>query len=476
MNGALLSVSLDRNISEPLKGQLLRQLRRLILTRAIEPGDKLPSSRKLSEELSVSRVTVTTVFNQLISEGYLSGRQRSGVYVEAELPDYSPAPETHRPTANLRAVAAPTEIRPFELLAPELELFPYRQWSRFHDQVWRNPESDLLAKQDRFGWLPLRSAISDHLREWRGVACDPAQIAVTSGVVESLSLIAETIFSEGDTVLMEDPGYSILRRALKRSGMICQASKVDKNGLDVARAIDVAPNAKAAIVTPSRQFPLGMTLSLSRRLELIEWAEAKHAYVIEDDFDSEFRYQGQPLPAMMSLNNRSRVIYLGSFSKVMLPSLRLGFVVFPDALIDKVRDASKDLDSPASLILQPVLARFMEAGDFAIHIRRMRRLYAKRQRALIAAIEAHAHEVLSVDLIPAGMHLVARLRPKLSKKLTDREVADIATRSGISVKALSSFYTGKTQAQGLVLGFAGFDEDALQEAVVKLASALSNAI
>ncbi|CAM3947696.1 PLP-dependent aminotransferase family protein [Phaeobacter inhibens] len=479
---ALLSLSLDRDGADTLQAQLLAQLRRLILDRMISPGSKLPSSRTLAEELSVSRVTVSAVIDQLISEGYLEGRARSGVYVEAELPDQLPEAQSGTaasmeqgrsgtfPEEASRAV--PATLRPFDASAPELTLFPYRQWARHHDQTWRRPDAALLSRVDSFGWPPLREAIADHLREWRGLPCTAEQIFITSGVVEAISLIAAATLNEGDVVLTEEPGYAVLNRAVHQNRLIPVPSPVDQQGFDIKTALQTAPRAKAAIVTPSRHYPLGVTLPLSRRLELIEWAVGCNAYVIEDDFDSEYRFQGKPLPAMMSLSNQDRVIYVGSFSKVIFSAMRLGFVVFPKSMLPKVRSALSQTDQQASLMLQPVLARFMQSGDFAIHIRRMRRLYAKRQAAVLKAIKLHAADLLIVDPVPAGMHLVAMLTPDLQNRMNDTEAAERAKSAGVIVQPLSSFFAGPPVNQGLVMGFAGFSEERLEKGVQDLAAAL----
>ncbi|MFU1683811.1 PLP-dependent aminotransferase family protein [Phaeobacter piscinae] len=479
---ALLSLSLDRDSTDTLQAQLLVQLRRLILDRMIAPGSKLPSSRALAEELSVSRVTVSAVIDQLISEGYLEGRARSGVYVEAELPDQLPEAQSSTAASVDQGGAdilpekappvAPAPLQPFDTSAPELMLFPYRQWARHHDQTWRRPDAALLSRVDPFGWPPLREAIADHLREWRGLPCTADQIFITSGVVEAIGLIAATTLNEGDDVLTEEPGYAVLNRAVHHNRLVSVPSPVDQQGFDIKTALQTTPRAKAAIVTPSRHYPLGVTMPLSRRLELIEWAVARNAYVIEDDFDSEYRFQGQPLPAMMSLSNQDRVIYVGSFSKVIFSALRLGFVVFPKSMLPKVRSSSPQIDQQASLMLQPVLARFMHSGDFAIHIRRMRRLYAKRQVAALQAIKLHAADLLIVDPVPAGMHLVANLTPDLQSRMSDTEAAKRAKSAGVTVQPLSSFFAGPPMRQGLVMGFAGFSEEQLENGVRVLAAAL----
>ncbi|MFS4583484.1 PLP-dependent aminotransferase family protein [Phaeobacter sp. C3_T13_0] len=473
---ALLSISLDRSGKETLQAQLLLQLRRMILERMMPPGSKLPSSRTLAEELSVSRVTVSAVIDQLVSEGYLEARARSGVYVEAELPEQVPAAAMSAPRKSTREfeIEASTARQPFDMSALERDLFPYRQWSRHHDQAWRSPEPALLTRVDPFGWRPLRSAIADHLQEWRGLVCSPEQIFITAGVVDAIGLIGAVVLRDGDQVFTEDPGYSVLNRTLHRNRMVPVPSMVDENGFNIKIAEQLTSSATAAIVTPSRHYPLGVTLSLSRRLELIEWAIANQGYVIEDDFDSEFRFQGRPLPAMMALNNQDRVIYVGSFSKVIFSELRLGFVVFPNSILPNVQISLDRADPQASLMMQPVLARFMQSGDFAIHVRRMRRLYAKRQAALLQAIAIYASDLFEVDPIPSGMHLIATFTPQLSARMTDIEATHRAKTAGVSVQPLSSYFSNDPARHGLVMGFAGFTEGTLKKGIQDLAQALKS--
>lgn len=467
-----MSVSLDRATAESLQSQLVRQLRRLILERRISAGEKLPSSRSLAEELSVSRVTVTAAIDQLVSEGYAEGRRGSGVYVAEDLPDYVPRIGHEGDGPFAAPHAEPEPPRPFEVGVPDLHSFPYREWARLLDRAWRAPESALLAKPDPFGWGPLRSAIAAHLRDWRGISCQPAQIVVTSGIVETVDLIAAVALSAGDRVVVEEPGYDIVRRALRRNDVRWQASRVDAQGFDVHKAIRHCPDAKAVVVTPSRQYPLGMTLPLARRLELLDWAPRAGGYIIEDDYDSEYRYQGRPLPALMSLDDRDRVIYVGSFSKVLFSTLRLGFVVLPAHLTDAAGTALAQFGARASLIAQPALAQFMDDGSFAKHLRRMRRLYVRRQTVLVDAIRETMNDLLDAAPTPAGMHLVARFRPSLADRLTDSDASRLAATHGVTAKALSSFYAGPRQAQGLVLGYAGFDEDRIKAGVDALHRAL----
>jgi GntR family transcriptional regulator/MocR family aminotransferase len=476
-SAALLSISLDRNLKEPLHAQLAGHLRRLILDRRFEAAERLPSSRMLADELSISRVTVTTAFDQLISEGYAEGRQGSGVYVAADLPGYTFSSDRGSHGAiDDDGLPVPKLPIPFETSVPDLQNFPHREWARIVDQVWRSPEPSLLAKPDLFGWGPLRRAIASHLNDWRGVQCAPSQIVITSGLVEAVELTTKAALAAGDTVMVEDPGHRVLRNALLANRLVCKPVPVDENGFNIQASAKLCRNARAVFVTPSRQYPLGMTLPLARRLELLEWAARTKGLIIEDDFDSEYRYVGQPLPALMSLDDQECVIYVGSFSKVLLPTLRLGFVVFPKRLISNARDVMGSTGPRTSFLAQPPLQQFIETGGFATHIRRMRRLYAQRQKTLVAALQHHAKGLLRIEPASGGMHIVAELAPKLVDKMTDIEVAERINAVGISVSALSTYFAGRPTQQGLVLGYAGFDEDSIQSSAVQLANALKRRI
>lgn len=471
---ALLSISLDRDLKEPLHAQLAGHFRRLILERRFEAGERLPSSRLMASELSVSRVTVTTAFDQLVSEGYAEGRHGSGLYVAADLPDYSfSIDDTAHAPAHGEELPVPQQPRPFATSLPDLESFPHRDWARLLDQVWRSPEPALLAQPDPFGWGPLRRAIASHLNDWREVQCAPSQIVITSGLVDAVELITKTALAAGDTVLVEEPGHRVLRNALAANGLACMPVPVDENGFTLPANARLQRKARAVIVTPSRQFPLGMVLPLARRLELLDWASRTEGLIVEDDFDSEYRYVGQPLPALMGLDDQDRVVYVGSFSKVLLPTLRLGFVVLPRRLIDDARTVMASSGPRASLLAQPALQRFMETGGFATHIRRMRRLYAQRQKVLVRSL-ANTDGLLDVAPASGGMHVIAGLTPKLTRRMTDRDAAQRAAAAGVTASALSTYYAGTPKRQGLVLGYASFDEDLLRKSSTRLVKALGS--
>lgn len=470
-DASMLAFALDRTMAEPLQVQLAGHLRRLILTGRVGPGARLPSSRVLADELSVSRVTIVAAMEQLISEGYAESRRGSGLYVSGDLPENllqvgydGPPPEL----PHQAAMAIPVPVRPFQAGAPDPALFPHHDWARLLDAIWRRPEPALLANADPLGWAPLRAAIAEHLGLWRGIACSPHQVIVTSGAVEAINLLARTVFQSGDRILIEEPGYRAMRRALELNGMRCLPVPVDAQGFDSTSLTSAATPATGVVVTPSRHYPLGATLPLSRRLELLDWARRTGGIVIEDDFDSEYRYQGRPLPALMSLDDDDCVVYIGSFSKVLSSSLRLGFMVVPDTMLAGVAGLMAETGTSAALIAQPVLARFMADGGFAAHIRRMRRIYARRQSKLLTVAAAHLDGLLDMKPAAAGMHLVAELTPALAARMNDASIAARAAGSAITVQPLSSFYVGDPLRQGLVMGFAGFKEAEIEAGAERL--------
>ena len=470
-NAAILAISLDRTSRETLQAQLTRALRRLVNERRLRPGDRLPSSRALARELSVSRVTVTAVYDQLIAEGFVEGRRGSGAYITADLPDLPDRAPRDAARSGARALRPPERVPPFENAFPDLREFPHREWARLFDRLWRSPDPALLGAADPLGWGPLRVAIAHHLHDWRGITCAPEQVVVTSGLVEAVELIS-TVLAPGSRVLVEEPGYHVLRRVLRECGLVDEPVAVDEHGFDIGSAPHAA-SASAVAVTPSRQFPLGMTLPLARRIELLNWASTTGGYLLEDDFDGEYRYRGQPLPAMMSLDDQGRVIYVGSFSKVMFPGLRLGFIVLPGPLVEPVSRRLRWTGPRASLVAQPVLARFIEEGSFATHLRRMRRLHAERQRVLVASVRESAKGLLEIEPSAGGMHLVAWFAPEFRAACTDADIAAASASEGLRVRALSSFYAGPAARQGLVLGYAGFDADEIRDGAQRLAAMIS---
>lgn len=498
----LLAVDLDPRpepgSGEPLHRQLYHGLRRAILSGRLPAGAKLPSSRALADELGLSRNTVMSALEQLASEGYVEGRTGSGTYVATLLPEESPsgAPPPRagaaadRPTVSQPATSArgralsaaaarvgrtPALPPPFAVGIPELETFPFDLWARLLARSWRHPSARLALGGDPAGHPPLRAAIADYLRRVRGVACTAEQVIVVSGIRQAVDLAVRLLLDPGDKVWLENPGYPGIRAVLAAADLELVPVPVDKEGLDVAAGSALAPDARLACVAPSHQYPLGVVMSLRRRLDLLAWARGSGAWIIEDDYDSEYRYAGRPLAAMQGLDRDGRVIYVGSFSKVLFPSLRLGYLVVPPALVDAFLAARATLDDHAPMTPQPAVAAFIAEGHFAAHVRRMRRLYQMRQQALLAAASRHLAGLLELAPDEAGMHLTAGLAPALAARMDDVTAAARAAAAGLATAPLSQFYIGAPTRQGLMLGYAAVPEAQMDAAVRKLARALAAA-
>lgn len=468
----LFALGLDRRASRPLQQQLTDCLRDMILSDSALPGSRMPSSRRLAAELSVSRVTTLAAFDQLIAEGYLEAKRGAGTFVARDLPHIA----TPKATQVAPHVAAPLTIySPFHPGIPDLKQFPYRQWAKHLESTWKKPEAAMLCKPDPAGWYPLRKEISRHLLAWRGIRCSAAQVFITSGSAETFRLIGRALLTEGDSVYIEDPGYAPMRTALLDAKLSVIHSRVDSLGFDIHAAQRLG-RAKAAIVTPSRHYPLGMTLPLSRRLALLEWANTQDTLIVEDDYDGEFRYQGQPLPALSALDDQGRVLYVGSFSKLLSPHLRVGYLVVPPRLVPSVYRLIAEQGSAASMTAQPGLATFMQSGEFSIHLRRMRRVYAARQRHLRNLIAQYLVDYLTYSDDPAGMHLVCDLGPKLAGQYTDSQISQFAKQAGLVIRAVSDYAYEATPHQGLILGYAGFSEAELSDGVGRLCQTLKQLV
>lgn len=462
-------LGVDRADAEPLHSQIARQIRALVLAGRLRPQARLPSTRALADELRVARATVVEAYGQLLGEGYLETRSGSGTRVAAELPESLLTATTPRqPRVAAGAAARREPARPFRYGLVDWENFPHDEWGRLLGRFWRNPPVTLLEHNDVFGWMPLREAIARHLYEWRGISCDTSQVIVTAGGVDAFDLVARAVLKEGDRIWIEEPGYPTARRVFAQGGVTVVPVPVDHEGLVVAAGRAAAPGARAAFVTPARQYPTGVTMPLARRLELLDWAAEAGAIVIEDDYDSEYRYVGRPLPALMSLDKRASVIYSGTFSKVFSPILRLGYLVVPKTLIERFSQERVSHGAPPSLMAQPALASFMSSGAFAVHIRRMRRLYAARREALIAALKPGDGRLFRIEASPAGLMLLLRL----DDDCDDEALLTRLLAQGIETQALSSHYAGARRGQGLLLSFAGFTETELAQSARKLIEVL----
>ncbi len=455
LNRDLFGLTLDPNGTTTLQTQLIEALRGIITSTPGHAGTRLPASRALATELSVSRTTVQVAYDQLISEGYLVSRRGSGTFV-AENVSHLTSPLQRQPTQRPRV----SQWRPFQTGIPDPSLLPHAQWAQHLERAWTKPEPDLLGRADPCGWYPLRAAISDHLAAWRHLTCDPEQVLITSGARESLEIIFSGLFAPSQTVAIEDPCWPRTREVLEATGAVPHSVPIDADGLNPEGFPD---RSAAVIVTPSRHYPTGRSLPLPRRVTLLDWAKRTGGLIIEDDYDSEFRYQGHPLPSFAGLDGLQNTIYLGSFSKLISPALRIGYLVLPRHHLPQARVFLERTGPCASLIPQPALATFMSSGDYAIHLRRIRRIYAQRQAHLLSCL-LPLPDLLEINPDPAGMHLCLPLKPKLSDRVSDRHISQQARDAGLSVAALSSHSTQPDPPQALLLGYAAFDEDRLTAA------------
>jgi GntR family transcriptional regulator/MocR family aminotransferase len=480
-------ISLDVSSMVPIHRQLYEKLRSGILAGRLRAGERLPSTRALAAELGVSRTTVVTAFESLLAEGYLEGKVGSGTYVASSLPEEllgvraapveSRSPRSGRglsrrgtllaatPTTAVRDVGTPRAFRPG---VPALDEFPYGVWRRISGNVWRRPSGALLGYGDPAGYWPLRREISAHLGAARAVRCEPEQVIVVSGSQQALDLASRVLLDPGDAVWVEDPGYMGARGALSGSGARLVPVPVDEEGLVVASGVEREPEARLACVTPSHQYPLGVTMSLARRLELLGWAGRSGAWVIEDDYDSEYRYTGRPLEALQGLDTEERVIYVGTFSKVLFPALRLGYLVVPPDLVDAFTAARELTDRHPPTAEQAVLAEFIAAGHLGRHLRRMRALYAARQEKLVEEISHRLPGLLDASPTKSGMHLVGWLPEGEDDKKASRRAA----QQGVEAPPISLYTTHDNGRGGLMLGYAAVDEDQTRDGVSRLAKAL----
>jgi GntR family transcriptional regulator / MocR family aminotransferase len=466
-----IAIALDRTATAPLQHQLYARVREAIEAGRLRPGQRLPSARSLSVQLGIARGTVDAAFARLTGEGYVVGRGPAGTFVSAAL--------TAPPPLRADALGSPVRLAapgvrpgplPFQLGLPALDAFPRKLWSRLIGRTARGLAPRDLAYPDPAGWPPLRAAITAYLGISRGVACAPEQVFVTAGYQGALALIARALVRPGDQVWMEDPGYPFARLGLEEAGATLVPVGVDRDGLDVAEGMARAPGARVAVVTPSHQSPLCVALSLSRRLTLLDWAARAGAWVVEDDYDSEFRYAGPPLPALKSLDRGGRVLYAGSFSKVLFPALRLGYLVVPESLADAFARSAKPLHGGSGVLEQAVVAAFMVEGYFARHLRRMRGLYAARRNALVRELTKSLGARLRVELQAGGMHLLLRLPASVD----DVPVACRGRAAGLAVQPLSPLALAHDCGAGLLLGFTNVTEAGAPDAAARLVCAIGD--
>jgi len=472
-------VPIDRSSATPLHRQVYDGLRKAILDGMLRPGQRVPSTRALAAELEISRLPVLTAYEQLLHEGYVEGRSGSGTFVSAAPPDSmlraqseraSAAPTAKRRSALRRVPLGRDEggIRPFRLTLPGLDQFPHELWSRLVARHARRLAPIHMAYGDPAGVGALRAAIADHLRTARAVRCEPEQLLVVSGSQAALRVCAATLFGHGDRVAIEEPGYPGAHAAIRASGAELVPIPVDDEGIDVAALAALRARISAVYVTPSHQYPLGASMSAARRLALLEWAARREVWILEDDYDSEYRYVSRPLGALQGLDTSDRVVYIGTFSKVMFPALRVGYMVVPRSLWERFLDARDALDVFSPTLYQLVLAEFLHEGHFVRHLRRMRGVYARRRDAILEGIARYCADFVTVPNADAGLHIAALLPGNRS----DLALLQRMAARGLTGGALSKCYIGPIRSNGLLLGFGGFDERTLLAATKTLGEVL----
>lgn len=470
--------------SGPVVRQVYDQVRGAILAGALPSGERLPSSRDLASRLGVARASVVSAYEQLLAEGYAEGRRGAGTFVAADLASVIDAPPATAPVdrpqtaPELPERALDTALdppittlpgeRPFNTGRTLLDARALDAWRRATRRALHDLGPAHFGYADPCGEPELRAAICDYLRAARGVRCQPEQLIVTSGAQHSVDIIARVLVEPGAPVWVEDPGYPSTIHALTAAGGALCHVPVDAEGLVVEEGIAQAAGAKAAFVTPSHQYPLGSTLSMARRLELLAWARSAGAWIVEDDFSSEFRYAGPPLTSLQGLDGGERVIYVGTFNKAIFPGLRLGYLVAPRPLAPALAQARRLMDRQPSSLSQAIVLDFMQSGQFAGHIRRRRVAYRGQRDALVVALEAHAGGFLQVDAPDQGMHLIAYLGGDLS----DLVVESAAAEAGVIVRGISPLYRRAPPRQGLMLGFSGFAPAQMAPAATRLGEVL----
>ncbi len=483
----------DKTGAAPLYRQIYESIRRAILSGEFTCGRRLPATRLMAAQLGVARTTVVNAYEQLLIEGYLEGRTGAGTYVAATLPeellqiarDSPPGRQTplasqgHILSRRGEWLAAKTlaELRvqgsggqgAFQIGLPAIDEFPFHVWSRLAARRLRHPPRELLCYNDPAGYRPLRAVIAAHLRSTRAVHCDVEQVIVVAGSQQALDLTARVLLNPGDAAWVEDPCYPGARNALLAAGARVASVPVDEEGFHLTAALKRRRGARLVYVTPSHQYPLGVTMSLSRRLALLDWARQSGALIVEDDYNSEFRYSGRPLESLQGLDGNGRVIYVGTFSKTTFPSLRLGCMVVPRDLTDAFIAARALIDRHSPSIDQAILTDFIEGGHFARHIRRMRSLYAERQGALVAAARSELAGLLEVKPAASGMHLIGWL----AKGVSDSVASGQAARHGVEAAPLSAYSSKELPRGGLTLGYTAVNPRQIKEGVQRLARALA---
>ncbi|WP_145372154.1 MocR-like pyridoxine biosynthesis transcription factor PdxR [Maioricimonas rarisocia] len=474
------ALQIDPDAARPIYRQLEQGLRDAILAGQLKPSERLPSTRRLAEDLQIARNTVSLAYAQLMSEGYLEAEVGSGTRVSRHLPDdllktppppRSVPPATVGPTLARRGervaqlgawISLPSvPPRPFRPHVPALDLFPRHVWRRLSERRLRRMPWHEWGQVLPLGYQPLRQAVAEYLGVSRGVRCSADQIVIVAGAQQAIEFVSRLLLDEGDVAWMEEPGYTPARHVFELAGVEVVSVPLDDEGLSVTAGQERNANARLAYVTPSSQWPTGLTMSLPRRLELLDWARRQSAWILEDDYNGEFRYDGRPLPAIQGLAASGHVVYMGTFSKVMFPGLRLGYLVIPDRLRDAFRAARWLADRHSPPFEQAVLTDFIEEGHFARHVRRMRTAYAARQQALLESLDRHLGGAVEIIRHETGLQLLVHA----ASGTEFHSLAAAAERAGVESHLLSLYAAEELPREGMILGFAAYNEDQIEQAV-----------
>lgn len=481
-------IAVDRKANKPLHQQIYDAYRAMIVGRSLRAGQQIPASRTLASDLKISRIPVLTAYAQLLAEGYFEARVGAGTFVCSSLPDQTTSSERRTkqsmPVRAAKRIIARRALRlpayegvpwlrglgAFSVSQPAYDQFPFQVWSTLVMRHCRNPHASDLHYGGPMGLGPLREAICTYLRTARAVCCDPEQVMVVSGSQQALEISARVLLDTKDSAWVEEPGYWLTRHVLTLAGCLLVPVPVDAEGLDVTAGIKRCRKTRAAFVAPSHQYPLGATMSASRRLQLLQWAESSGCWIVEDDYDSEYRYGSMPIASLQGLDANSRVIYMGTFSKTLFPSLRLGYVVIPRDLVSHFAAIRQAMDIGSPYLYQAVLTDFMNEGHFARHIRRMRLLYNDRRTALIDSLRTEFGSAVEVHGAEAGMHCLVTF----PEGFADTEIAQHAAREKLWLTPLSSSYLGKATRQGFILGFSSTPAAEMPSAVQHLKKVLTS--
>jgi GntR family transcriptional regulator/MocR family aminotransferase len=482
-------ILIDRSTDIPLYKQVYDEYRAAILRGDLRPGQQIPSSREFASSIRISRFPVLDAYAQLLAEGYFETRAGLGTFVAGSLPEQlisvsrparasATVPRGPRPVSR-RALQYPTfgagsHLRgwgAFGVHQPAFDHFPFQVWARLVAQHSRNPHASVLHNINPFGSERFREEICTYLRTARALSCEPGQIMIVSGSQQALDITSRVLLDPGTPVWVEEPGYGLERTVLLAAGCRIVPVRVDSDGIDVAQGIKRQPNARAAFVTPSHQYPLGSTMSATRRLQLLNWAHSSGSWIIEDDYDSEYRFGTSPIASLQGLDVNSRVIYIGTFSKVLFPSLRIGYIVIPSDLLDRFAAVRFAMDIFPPYLYQEALADFMSQGHFGRHIRKMRQLYSDRRAALVETMDKEFGDLLEVHGSAAGMHVTVTL----PEGFRDVEIAEKAARERLWLWPLSKCYMGKKVRQGFVLGFGSTSIEQIPHMVKRMHSIVMNA-